>query len=214
MVGPDWTADEKAASAAPSGSGNILSGAISSSVALKAESNGAGQTPTVVLGNYNLVSGGTSVGSHGLFATGGRVFLSGDASEPQYQVTGGGTGYGVYVSGAATQVAIRNMQLAAKASYAGQVDSGILSLGSGVTLKINDTNGTATINGGSLTNAQLFVIPATQPSLHRAVENLTGYGRLQRSAGDRNLCGGCLFVDIRARHCCGQTGSMPAMWAP
>jgi len=176
MVGPDWTADEKAASAAPSGSGNILSGAISSSVALKAESNGAGQTPTVVLGNYNLVSGGTSVGSHGLFATGGRVFLSGDASEPQYQVTGGGTGYGVYVSGAATQVAIRNMQLAAKASYAGQVDSGILSLGSGVTLKINDTNGTATINGGSLTNAQLFVIPGNTAVIAQGkFENLTGY---------------------------------------
>ena len=68
------------------------------------------------------------------------------------------------------------MQLAAKASYAGQVDSGILSLGSGVTLKINDTNGTATINGGSLTNAQLFVIPGNTAVIAQGkFENLTGY---------------------------------------
>jgi hypothetical protein len=176
-AGEAWTTDERAEGAAPQGSGSILTGPLTSATALRAVGG------TVTLGSYHLISIGVDTeGSCGLYATkyedGGvtenaSVYLCGNPADPDFYTVTGGTGAGVRVSDAC--VTIYNMMLQTKSATCAQVDSGVLNLGTGVTLHVLDS-GTKTVRGMSADWAELHVINGnTDISAQGSFKNLTGY---------------------------------------
>lgn len=177
MAAGVWTTDELESGAAPQGSGSILTGPLSSATALRAQGG------TVTLGYYDLISIGVDTDvSCGLHATkyengvteDAEVYLCGDPADPDSYVVSGGTGAGVRVSDA--DVTIYNMMIETKSAYSAQVDSGVLSLGAGVTLNRLDTEGTETVRGMDADYSELHVINGnTDISAQGSFKNLTGY---------------------------------------
>lgn len=169
--GDAWVSGETDAS--PAGTGTIWSGTNSSSYALYMKKNESVE-PSVTLGKYSIASGGGSGAySCGLYAGAGLAYLSGDSEHPAaYSVTGT-TGAGICVAGA--NVTVCNMALETTSAHSGRVESGVLNLGTGVTLGTN-SGGAADIMGASTTNAELFVISGNSSiRAQGAFENLTGY---------------------------------------